>query len=126
MSNLVVILGESGTGKSTSLRNLDPKETFIINVLNKPLPFRGYKNSYNKDKMNFFESDEPRKIIDYLQAVNERRPEIKNIIIDDFTFIMNNEYMRRCKEKTFDKFTDMGSNMFHIMDFAKSFRSDLI
>ena len=43
MSNTSLIIGESGTGKSTSLTNLDPKETFIINVLDKPLPFRGYQ-----------------------------------------------------------------------------------
>ena len=44
MANLIMILGESGTGKSTSIENLDPKETFIIQVVNKPLPFRGYKS----------------------------------------------------------------------------------
>ncbi len=126
MSNLVVILGESGTGKSTSIRNLDPKETFIINVLNKPLPFKGYKKVYNKDNLNFMESDDYNKIISYMRAVNERRDEIKTIIIDDFSFLMNNEFMRRCREKSYDKFTDMGSNMFNIMEEAKSFRPDLI
>ena len=46
MSNLILIIGESGTGKSTSLENLDHKETFLINVLNKPLPFRGWRKKY--------------------------------------------------------------------------------
>ena len=62
MANLIMILGESGTGKSTSIENLDPKETFIIQVVNKPLPFRGYKTKYslrNKEnpKGNRFVSD---------------------------------------------------------------------
>ena len=121
----MVILGESGTGKSTSMRNLDPKETFVVNVLNKPLPFKGYKKLYNQENLNFIESDNYNKIISYMTAVNERRPEIKSIIIDDFTFLMNNEYMRRCREKAFDKFVDMGVNMFAIMDVANSFREDL-
>ncbi len=125
MSNLAVILGESGTGKSTSMRNLCPNETFIINVLNKPLPFKGYKKNYNNENKNFIESDDYNKIISYMRAVNERRPEIKTIIIDDFSFLMNNEFMRRCREKSYDKFTDMGSNMFNIMEEAKSFRTDL-
>ena len=125
MSNLVVILGESGTGKSTSIRNLNPKETFIINVLNKPLPFKGHKKSYNSENKNYFESDKYTEIMSYLKAINDRRPEIKNIIIDDFSFLMNNEFMRRCREKSFDKFTDMGFNMFSIMESCKNLRDDL-
>jgi len=125
VSNVIVILGESGTGKSTSLRNLDPDSTFIINVLNKPLPFRSYKNLYNTDKKNLLETDDYRKIIPYLKAINERGKNIKNIIIDDFSFLMNNEFMHRCREKGYDKFTDMGSNVFNIMDICQNFRDDL-
>ena len=125
MSNVIVILGESGTGKSTSLRHMNPDETFIINVLNKPLPFRGYKSSYNNEKKNLLETDNYIQITKYLSAINERRPEIKSIIIDDFSFLMNNEFMHRCREKGYDKFTDMGANVFHIMDVCQNFRDDL-
>lgn len=125
MSNVVVILGESGTGKSTSLRNLNPDETFIINVLNKPLPFRGYKKSYNEEKKNFLNTDDYRRISKYLEAINERRTDIKSIVIDDFSFLMCNEFMHRCREKGYDKFTDMGSNVFNIMDICQNFRDDL-
>lgn len=125
MSNLIVVLGESGTGKSSSIRTLNPQETFIINVLNKPLPFRGYKKLYSVEKNNYLESDKYNQILSYLSAINERRPDIKTVIIDDFSFLMNNEYMRRCKEKSFDKFTDMGANMFAIMEMCKGFRPDL-
>lgn len=125
MSNIIVILGESGTGKSTSMRNLNPDETFIINVLKKPLPFRGYKNRYNTEKNNYLESDDYRQIFAYLKAINERKPEIKTIIIDDFSFLMNNEFMRRCREKSFDKFTDMGANVFDLFQLCNEFRSDL-
>jgi hypothetical protein len=125
MSNLIVVLGESGTGKSTSMRNLDPKETYVINVLSKPLPFRGYKKVYNEESLNFLESDDYRMINQYLIAINERRPDIKTVVIDDFSFLMNNEFMRRCREKTFDKFTEMASNMFTILETCKNFRTDL-
>jgi ABC-type phosphate/phosphonate transport system ATPase subunit len=46
MSNLIAIVGSSGSGKSTSIRTLDPKETFIINIASKPLPFKGWRSKY--------------------------------------------------------------------------------
>ncbi len=125
MSNLIVVLGESGTGKSTSMRNLDPKETSVINVLKKPLPFRGYKQSFNKENKNYFESDDYAKICRSLQCINEGRPDVKTIIIDDFSFLMNNEFVRRSREPGFKKFTDMSFNVFEILDLCSTFRSDL-
>jgi hypothetical protein len=125
MSNLIVILGESGTGKSTSMRNLNPDETVVINVLSKPLPFRGYKNAYNKERKNYLESDNYAMILKWLDAINRNAPHIKTIVIDDFSFLMNNEFMRRCRERGFDKFTEMGVNMFEILELCKSFRPDL-
>lgn len=125
MSNSILILGPSGSGKSSSFRNLDPKTTFIINVLNKPLPFRGSKKLYSDDARNYVETDRASKIVKYIEAVNERRPDITTLIIDDLTFVMNNEYMRRCQERQFTKFVDMGSNMFDIMDICTNTRPDL-
>ena len=125
MSNVIVILGESGTGKSTSLRNLNPSETFIVNVLNKPLPFRGYQKMYNNKNKNILESDNYAQISKYVEAINERRHDIKTIVIDDFSFLMNNEFMRRCRDRGFDKFTEMGANVFNIMDICQHFRRDL-
>jgi len=61
----------------------------------------------------------------YLLAINERRPDIKNIVIDDFSFLMNNEFMRRCREPGYGKYSDMGLNMFSIMDLCSTFRPDL-
>lgn len=125
MSNLIVILGESGTGKSTSIRNLDPSETFIINVLSKPLPFRSYKKHYSAEKKNYLESDKTAEIIAYLNAINERRPDIKTVIIDDYSFLMNNEFMRRARERGYDKFVEMGCNTFEVMEVCNKFRPDL-
>ena len=55
MANLIAIVGQSGTGKSSSIRNLDPTETFIINIASKPLPFKGWRIKYtiwSKDNTN--------------------------------------------------------------------------
>lgn len=126
MSNLIVILGESGTGKSTSIRNLDPNSTFIVNVLSKPLPFRGYRSNYSTEKKNYLESDSYSDILKWLDAINKKALHIKTIVIDDFSFLMNNEFMRRCRERGFDKFTEMAVNMFDILELCKNFRPDLL
>lgn len=125
MSNLIIVLGESGTGKSTSMRNLNPTETYIINVLSKPLPIRGYKNSYSTEKKNFLESDNHSKILDHIRSIDERGHQIKTLIIDDFSFLTNNLFMRRLHEKNWDKFNDIGSNTFHILEACKNLREDL-
>lgn len=131
MSNASLIIGESGTGKSTSIRNLDPAETFIINVCNKPLPFRGYKAKYKaitswEDKEgNYFYSDDYQKIIKCLRVIDKDRPEIKNIIIDDFQYIMVEEFMNRVTEKGFDKFSEIGAHAWAIIKLLPSLRDDL-
>ena len=125
MSNLIVVLGESGTGKSTSMRHLNPESTVIFNVLQKPLPMRGYRRLFSEERKNYLESDDYNFIIKCLHAINERRPEIKIVVIDDFSFLMNNEFMRRARETGYGKFTEMGLNMFEIMSICTSLRPDL-
>lgn len=78
------------TGKSTSLRNLDPKETFIISTISKPLPFRGFRKKYQELKKvngeyvgNYYTSADYSKIINMLKIINLKMPEIKQVIIDD-------------------------------------------
>lgn len=129
MSNTSLIIGESGTGKSSSIRKLDPKETFIINVLNKPLPFKGYKQNYKvlneKGQGNYCASDDYLKIIKIIKYVNEKRPEIKNLIIDDWQYTMCNEFMRRASENGFAKFTEIGQHAWSIIKALTDCRDDL-
>lgn len=131
MSNTSLIIGESGTGKSTSLAKLDPAETFIINVLDKPLPFRGYKKNYVKisgwDDIagNYYASDDYAKIMRCIKMVNETRPEIKNLIIDDWQYTMCNEFMRRATETGFVKFTEIGQHAWSIIKALTDCREDL-
>lgn len=84
----VLVVGESGSGKSTAAENLPYKETFVINVAAKPLPFKGWKSRYtefNKDNPqgNMLSSDNTETILATLDYVNSKRPEIKYIVIDD-------------------------------------------
>ena len=130
MSNTSLIIGESGTGKSTSLQMLDPTETFIINVLDKPLPFRGYKKNYTRinadaTEGNYYASDDYNKIMRIIKVINEKRPEIKNLIIDDWQYTMCNEFMRRATETGFVKFTEIGQHAWSIIKSLTDCRDDL-
>ena len=112
----ILILGESGNGKSTSLRNLNPAETFIITTTSKPLPWRGWKKYYTKwdsktpDKGNLFQTSKATNIIQIARYISAKRPEIKNIIIEDAQYAMSFDFMDRRKEKGYDKFNDIGGD----------------
>ena len=83
MANVCMLLGKSGTGKSTSVKTLNPKETVVINVLKKRLPFKGSNSLYNKDNKNLFEIDEYTQAINLLTNIDKSASHVKNIIIDD-------------------------------------------
>ncbi len=132
MSNTTIILGTSGSGKSTSLRNLDPKTTFICNVLDKPLPFRGYKSHYkpiigwNDVDNNYYSTDDYVRLIRCIKMVNESRSDIKVLVIDDFNYVMCNEFMRRASEKGFEKFSEMANHVWNIFQELNATRPDLL
>lgn len=115
MSNTVLVIGQSGSGKSTSLRNLDPKTTFIINVLDKPLPFKGFKKSYqpitkeNKEG-NYFSTHDWTTVVRCIEMVNKERPDITTLVIDDWQYILSYEFIRRAMEKGFDKFSELANH----------------
>jgi ABC-type phosphate transport system ATPase subunit len=88
MAQSVLIIAESGCGKSTAIESLNPAETFIINVANKPLPFRGWKTKYpsfdiSTKKGNLASVHKSTDIEGVLKIINNERKEIKNIVIDD-------------------------------------------
>lgn len=98
MANVILILGKSGTGKSTSIKSLDPKETCILNVLGKRLPFKGSNSLYNAENKNMFQVDDYTKVQGYISSISQKASHIKNIIIDDATYIIRKEYFTRAKE----------------------------
>jgi hypothetical protein len=118
----VLILGGSGTGKSSSIEGLNPEETIIIQVHNKPLPF----NSTQFPKKNIISTDNIRNILGICLEISEKAHNIKNIVIDDVQYVAANEFMRRVKEKTFDKFTDIGKAIWDLGNISSKLREDLI
>lgn len=130
MAQGILIIAESGAGKSTSIENLDPKETFIINVANKPLPFKGWKKKYvlwSKDNPsgNLYTGSSAQQIEACLGYVNSKRPDIKTIVIDDFQYMSSFEFFDRSDEKGYEKFTQIGANLARIARMPKDLREDL-
>lgn len=109
----VLILGESGTGKSASLRNFEPNDLKVINVANKPLPF--------KNKFESISTDDYRTIIKELK-LNKK----KVIVIDDAQYLMANEFMRRATERGFDKFTEIAQNFWTLVNTVKDLPADQV
>lgn len=105
MSTLSLILGKSGSGKSTSLRNFKPAEVALIQVIKKPLPFPG-SNVWKP-----LVTDDHERIIH--AARNTKR---KVIVIDDYQYVLANEFMRRSQEKGYDKFNDIGRHTWDVFD----------
>lgn len=125
MALLVGIIGPSGEGKSTSIRTLDPKETLIIGVAGKELPFKGASKMYNLDSKNYVEISTSKEIIDVLKNVSEKGTHIKNVVIDDIQYVMGFEFMKRATEVGYTKFSQIGQNMFNILSSARNLRKDL-
>lgn len=112
MSYATLILGESGTGKTCSLRNLDPKNTLLIQPVRKPLPFRsaGWKEIKAKgDGNNILVCSNPQAIINCMHA-----SPFDVIVVDDWQYILASMYMAARNVKGFDKFTEIGGAGFDI------------
>lgn len=125
MANCSIILGPSGTGKSTSVETLNPKETVIISVLGKRLPFRGSSKDYTVENKNFFHVSDYQSIINYLQNISSHAPHVKNVIIDDATYVMRKEFFSRAKETGYNKFTDLALHFQNVVQACEALRYDL-
>lgn len=112
MSIATLILGSSGSGKSTSLRHLDPSKTTLVQCIKKPLPFKaeGWKTRITlKSEGNVIQADDPVLVEKILRS---SKSDI--VVIDDYQAVMVNELMNRSSEKGYDKFTDIGKHAFDI------------
>ena len=125
MANIIMLLGKSGTGKSTSIKGLDSKETVVINVLGKRLPFKGSNSLYNKENKNLFQRDTYTEIISLVQNISDKAANDKNIILDDVIYVMRKEYFSRAKETGYGKYTELAQHFQQIISTCEKLRDDL-
>ena len=120
------------TGKSTSLRNLNSEETFIISTTPKPLPFRGWKKKYKPFKVgedkkptgNYYVSANHDKIVKMLKIIDKKMPNIKQVIIDDYQYILAYEFVDRSTEIGYSKFSEIAQHAMEILRYADVMRED--
>lgn len=141
MSNAIAVITSSGFGKSTSygsipelgIKGLDPKETLLINVKGKPLPFRGWRKLYTPvsgpdvviPTGNYVETTNHQSIVTLMNAFDDKRPDIKNIIIDDSQYLMAEEFMANALKTGYDKYNKMAKNMYDVINTGIKLRHDL-
>ena len=124
---IIAIMGESGSGKTTSFRNLDPKTTIYMDCDKKGLSWKGWRNDYNSDKKNYFADDHANIAKLLLQKVNTDKEykHIKTVVIDTLNGIMVADEMRRSKEKGYDKWLDLAASVYDTVDYALTMRPDV-
>ena len=129
MSKVIGIIGESGAGKTTSLRNLDPATTFYIDCDKKGLNWKGWRKQYNDtgNPPNYFQTDKPTVVKNLLEKLNsqENMKKFKTVVIDTINGIMVAEEMRNVKVQGFGKWTDLASYIYDIIDYALLMREDI-
>lgn len=134
MAVTYLIVGESGTGKTTSLGNVEdlgliglkPENTAIINVMDKPLPFKGSRTSYGKpisEGGNYAAVSDAEVIVKILAHLKTRE-DIKNIIIDDWQYILAEEFMAKANKKGYDKFNEIAKHGYDTINAGKTLRGD--
>ena len=123
----ILIMGESGSGKTTSMRNLDPDKTMYIDCDKKGLAWKGWRKQYNTERKNYFACDDPDIVLTLLKRV-DREEQFQNVtvcVIDTLNGMMVADEMRRSKEKGYDKWQDLAFSVYSIVDYALKVRDNL-
>lgn len=127
MAKVIGVMGESGSGKTTAMRNLDPKTTFYIDCDKKGLSWKGWKKQYNSANKNYFVTDMVQTVEQLLDKIDkqEGQKHIKVVVIDTLNGLMVADEVRRMGEKGYDKWIDLAQCVWGLLDKLYSLRDDL-
>lgn len=130
MAKVIGVIGESGGGKTTSMRNLDPKKTFYIDCDKKGLNWKGWKKQYSAEQKNYWSSDSFSIVNGLLDKINteEQFKKVKYVVIDTLNGLMVAEEMKILAMQTGDKrsaWSDLAQNGWAIVNKALTMRDDL-
>ena len=122
MAKTILICGKTGTGKTTSIRNLNPEETVIFKVINRTLPFK-YAGKY-VENVNLFTTPSYENVLKGLDWANKQK-NIKNIVITDGTYIIRQEYFKKANVTGYQKYTEFAMHMQQILKAIQECRNDI-
>lgn len=125
MSKVICVMGESGSGKTTSMRNLDPSSTYYIDCDGKGLAWKGWRSQYNAERKNFASSRDISKISGLMQALDKKRPDIKTVVIDTLNTCMVDYEVQSMKENGYGKWIDLTQFVWNVCSDAGRLREDL-
>lgn len=123
MAKTILICGKTGTGKTSAVRTLDPKETVILKVINRTLPFK-YNGLYGKEQKNLYSTPTYDAVLKGLEWAN-KQPHVKNVVITDGTYIIRQEFFKKANIKGYDKFTEFAMHMQQILKAIQDLRDDI-
>lgn len=123
MAKTILIAGKTGTGKTTSVRTLNPKETLILRVINRTLPFK-YNGLYGTEQKNMLLTPGYEEVLKALEWAN-KQPHIKNVVITDGTYIIRQEYFSKANQTGYGKYTDFAVHMQQILKAIQNLRDDI-
>ena len=123
MAKTILICGRTGTGKTTSIRTLDPSETVIFRVIKRTLPFK-FAGIYGKEQKNMYDTPTYEDVIKGLAWAN-KQDNVKNIVITDGTYIIRQEYFKLAAQKGYDKYTGFAMHMQQILKAIQECRDDI-
>lgn len=123
----ICIMGESGSGKTTSMRNLNPETTMYVDCDKKGLSWKGWRNDFSGEKKNYIQTDFPQVALQILQKVDksDQYKHINVIVFDTINGLMVADEMRRMREKGYDKWQDLAASIYGLIDYALTVRDDL-
>lgn len=125
MAKMLLVMGEPASGKTVSLRNIPKNELYYIDCDKKGLNYKGWKNDFNEENKNYFKTNDGELIAKCMQGISEKREDIHYIVIDTINSIMIADEMRRSKDKNFDKWIDLASCIFNLVNIVPDLRDDI-
>lgn len=125
MSRLICVMGESGSGKTTSMRTLNPDTTYYIDCDGKGLAWKGWRKQYNAEKKNYCVSRDIPKITDLMVNISTKKPEVKVIVVDTLNTCMVDKEVKGMKETGYGKWIDLTQFVWDCTETAGKLRDDL-
>lgn len=130
MAKVIGVMGESGAGKTTAMRNLPPKETFYFDCDGKGMNWKGWKSQYSESQKNYWKSDSFSVVSQIMDKIDkdEKCKNIKYVVIDTINGMMVAEEMRILAMSSGDKrsaWSDLAQNGWAIINKALAMRDDL-